>query len=122
MFVVVQKEEEAAPVSHCKQAAATEFCRRFGFARSAVALAAFAAHRGKKRSSLPNQTPRTRALSRQWANKQQPHPHRPNQTKTTNKLVELKNGETYNGHVVLCDAWMNLHLREVICTSKVRVW
>ena len=35
------------------------------------------------------------------------------------QLVELKNGETYNGHMVLCDTWMNIHLREVICTSKV---
>jgi small nuclear ribonucleoprotein (snRNP)-like protein len=34
-------------------------------------------------------------------------------------LVELKNGETYNGHLVSCDTWMNVHLREVICTSKV---
>ncbi|GMP41587.1 hypothetical protein CsSME_00011634 [Camellia sinensis var. sinensis] len=34
-------------------------------------------------------------------------------------LVELKNGETYNGHLVNCDTWMNIHLREVICTSKV---
>ncbi|XP_028065411.1 probable U6 snRNA-associated Sm-like protein LSm4 [Camellia sinensis] len=32
--------------------------------------------------------------------------------------VELKNGETYNGHLVNCDTWMNIHLREVICTSK----
>jgi hypothetical protein len=36
-----------------------------------------------------------------------------------NQLVELKNGETYNGHMVQCDTWMNIHLREVICTSKV---
>ena len=28
--------------------------------------------------------------------------------------------ETYNGHMVQCDSWMNIHLREVICTSKVR--
>eukprot|EP00850_Spirogloea_muscicola_P001453 SM000005S17250 [mRNA] locus=s5:987814:990514:+ [translate_table: standard] len=33
-------------------------------------------------------------------------------------LVELKNGETYNGHLVNCDTWMNIHLREVICTSR----
>jgi len=33
-------------------------------------------------------------------------------------LVELKNGETYNGHLVNCDNWMNLQLREVICTSR----
>lgn len=33
-------------------------------------------------------------------------------------LVELKNGETYNGHLVSCDSWMNLNLREVICTSR----
>jgi small nuclear ribonucleoprotein (snRNP)-like protein len=36
--------------------------------------------------------------------------------------VELKNGETYNGHLVNCDTWMNIHLREVICTSKVQVF
>ena len=35
------------------------------------------------------------------------------------QLLELKNGETYNGHMVACDSWMNVHLREVICTSKV---
>ncbi|XP_051531380.1 U6 snRNA-associated Sm-like protein LSm4 isoform X2 [Myxocyprinus asiaticus] len=34
------------------------------------------------------------------------------------KLVELKNGETYNGHLVSCDNWMNINLREVICTSR----
>ena len=45
-------------------------------------------------------------------------------------LVELKNGnysnqqilflsgETYNGHLVNCDTWMNINLREVICTSS----
>ena len=33
-------------------------------------------------------------------------------------LVELKSGETYNGRLVNCDAWMNLNLRDVICTSK----
>jgi small nuclear ribonucleoprotein (snRNP)-like protein len=36
------------------------------------------------------------------------------------QLVELKNGETYNGRLENCDSWMNIHLREVICTSKVR--
>ncbi|CAI2177810.1 690_t:CDS:2 [Funneliformis geosporum] len=30
---------------------------------------------------------------------------------------ELKNGETFNGHLVNCDNWMNLTLREVIQTS-----
>ncbi|MED6245707.1 hypothetical protein ATANTOWER_006913 [Ataeniobius toweri] len=34
-------------------------------------------------------------------------------------LVELKNGETYNGHLVSCDNWMNINLREVICTSRL---
>ena len=34
------------------------------------------------------------------------------------QLIELKNGETYNGHLVNCDTWMNVHLREVICTAK----
>ncbi|CAD6195598.1 unnamed protein product [Caenorhabditis auriculariae] len=33
-------------------------------------------------------------------------------------LVELKNGETYNGHLQACDTWMNVHLRDVIYTSK----
>ncbi|ORY06102.1 Sm-like ribonucleo protein [Basidiobolus meristosporus CBS 931.73] len=32
-------------------------------------------------------------------------------------LVELKSGETYNGHLVNCDNFMNLTLREVIQTS-----
>jgi hypothetical protein len=36
------------------------------------------------------------------------------------KLVELKNGETYNGHLDACDNWMNLNLTSVICTSAVR--
>lgn len=34
-------------------------------------------------------------------------------------LVELKNGETYNGHLVSCDNWMNINLKDVICTSRV---
>ncbi|XP_063678148.1 uncharacterized protein LOC134814074 [Bolinopsis microptera] len=33
-------------------------------------------------------------------------------------LIELKNGETYNGNLVKCDTWMNIYLRDVICTSK----
>ena len=33
-------------------------------------------------------------------------------------LVELKNGETYNGHLASCDNWMNIYLRDVICTSR----
>jgi small nuclear ribonucleoprotein (snRNP)-like protein len=34
-------------------------------------------------------------------------------------LVELKNGETLNGHLVMCDTWMNLTLKEVVQTSPV---
>merc|ERR1711983_543127 len=34
------------------------------------------------------------------------------------RFLELKNGETYNGHLVSCDNWMNINLREVICTSR----
>ena len=34
------------------------------------------------------------------------------------QLVELKNGETYNGELVTCDNWMNIALRGVICTSR----
>jgi small nuclear ribonucleoprotein (snRNP)-like protein len=37
-------------------------------------------------------------------------------------LVELKNGETLNGHLVNCDTWMNLTLKEVVQTSPVRAW
>ncbi len=33
-------------------------------------------------------------------------------------FVELKNGETYNGHLVNSDAWMNMNIRDVICTSR----
>ncbi|PHH71586.1 hypothetical protein CDD82_6434 [Ophiocordyceps australis] len=32
-------------------------------------------------------------------------------------LVELKSGETLNGHLVMCDTWMNLTLKEVVQTS-----
>lgn len=32
-------------------------------------------------------------------------------------LVELKNGETLNGHLASCDNWMNLILKEVVQTS-----
>jgi U6 snRNA-associated Sm-like protein LSm4 len=33
-------------------------------------------------------------------------------------LVELKTGETYNGVLVSCDNWMNINLRDAICTSR----
>ena len=33
-------------------------------------------------------------------------------------LVELKNGETYNGILINCDIWMNLSIRDVVCTSR----
>ncbi|KAI9475038.1 hypothetical protein BX667DRAFT_469461, partial [Coemansia mojavensis] len=33
-------------------------------------------------------------------------------------LVELKNGETYNGHLEKCDNLMNITLREVIQTAS----
>lgn len=36
------------------------------------------------------------------------------------QLVELKNGSTFNGHLVACDNFMNLTLREVYETSAVR--
>ena len=39
------------------------------------------------------------------------HLHVPSQ------LVELKNGETFNGHLVNCDNFMNITLREVYQTS-----
>ncbi|GJN91703.1 hypothetical protein Rhopal_004726-T1 [Rhodotorula paludigena] len=32
-------------------------------------------------------------------------------------LVELKNGETFNGHLIACDNFMNLTLKEVYQTS-----
>lgn len=34
-------------------------------------------------------------------------------------LVELKNGDTYNGRLVNCNMFMNLLLKEVVCTSRV---
>ena len=33
------------------------------------------------------------------------------------QLVELKNGETFNGHLVNCDNFMNITLREVYQTA-----
>lgn len=32
-------------------------------------------------------------------------------------LVELKNGETLNGHLIACDTWMNLTMRDVVQTN-----
>lgn len=29
-------------------------------------------------------------------------------------MVELKNGETYNGELINCDSWMNLTLKQVV--------
>ncbi|KAL0481106.1 U6 snRNA-associated Sm-like protein LSm4 [Acrasis kona] len=37
---------------------------------------------------------------------------------TTQMMVELKNGETFNGTLVNCDSWMNLNLKDVVCTSR----
>jgi len=36
---------------------------------------------------------------------------------TASQLVELKNGETFNGHLVNCDNFMNITLREVYQTN-----
>lgn len=33
-------------------------------------------------------------------------------------LIELKNGDTYNGRLVNCNMFMNICLRDVICTSR----
>ncbi|KAJ1452624.1 hypothetical protein M885DRAFT_526183 [Pelagophyceae sp. CCMP2097] len=33
-------------------------------------------------------------------------------------LIELKNGDTYNGRLVNADTWMNVNLEDVICTSR----
>eukprot|EP00752_Nemacystus_decipiens_P001818 g1756.t1 len=33
-------------------------------------------------------------------------------------LVELKNGDTYNGRLDNCDSWMNIKLKDVIFTSR----
>ena len=35
-------------------------------------------------------------------------------------LVELKNGDTYNGRLVGCNMYMNICLKDVIMTSRVR--
>ena len=32
-------------------------------------------------------------------------------------LVELKDGVTLNGHLIDCDTWMNVTLKEVVRTS-----
>eukprot|EP00929_Paragymnodinium_shiwhaense_P112230 TRINITY_DN80494_c0_g1_i1.p1 TRINITY_DN80494_c0_g1~~TRINITY_DN80494_c0_g1_i1.p1 ORF type:complete len:150 (-),score=33.63 TRINITY_DN80494_c0_g1_i1:79-528(-) len=33
-------------------------------------------------------------------------------------MVELKNGETYSGVLASCDGYMNLHMRDIVCTSR----
>ena len=53
--------------------------------------------------SLPLQSPASTMLPLSLLRTAQNHP----------MLVELKNGETYNGHLVSCDNWMNINLREV---------
>lgn len=63
-------------------------------------------YRYSKSKSKQNQT--TKMLPLSLLRTAQNHP----------MLVELKNGETYNGHLVSCDNWMNINLREVICTSR----
>ncbi|KAG2370831.1 hypothetical protein C9374_013787 [Naegleria lovaniensis] len=42
----------------------------------------------------------------------------------TNMLVELKNGETFNGTLTNCDQFMNMNLEDVTCTSRdgTRFW
>ena len=61
----------------------------------------------------------TRKLKSRW------HPQLPLSLMKTAQnhpmLVELKNGETYNGHLISCDNWMNINLKDVICTSRVSV-
>ncbi|KAF5317254.1 hypothetical protein D9611_003632 [Ephemerocybe angulata] len=47
----------------------------------------------------------------------QPHTGLPTDRTTNQQLVELKNGETFNGHLVNCDNFMNITLREVYQTS-----
>ncbi|EFC42257.1 predicted protein [Naegleria gruberi] len=39
-------------------------------------------------------------------------------------LVELKNGETFNGTLTNCDQFMNMNLEDVTCTSRdgTRFW
>ena len=41
-----------------------------------------------------------------------------NNAKEQGIMVELKNGETYNGKLTSCDNWMNLVLSNVVCTSS----
>eukprot|EP01068_Selenidium_serpulae_P018275 Selendium_serpulae@DN6446_c4_g2_i3.p1 len=33
-------------------------------------------------------------------------------------MVELKNGDTYSGLLAACDGFMNLHMRDAVCTSR----
>jgi small nuclear ribonucleoprotein (snRNP)-like protein len=37
-------------------------------------------------------------------------------------LIELKNGDTYNGRLVSCNVFMNICLKDVICTSKASIF
>ncbi len=39
-------------------------------------------------------------------------------------LIELKNGDTYNGRLAACNLFMNIYLKDVICTSRTgdRFW
>ena len=36
-------------------------------------------------------------------------------------IVELKSGQTYNGHLISCDSWMNVNLKEVFLGLTTRL-
>ncbi|KAL3894777.1 MAG: hypothetical protein SGCHY_005074, partial [Lobulomycetales sp.] len=40
-----------------------------------------------------------------------------NTSKNQPLMVELKSGETFNGILQACDNWMNLTLKQVVCTA-----
>jgi U6 snRNA-associated Sm-like protein LSm4 len=37
-------------------------------------------------------------------------------------MIELKNGETFNGNLAKCDPYMNIKMTDIICTSQVFIY
>lgn len=104
----------AAPVVSCASAAAIGSVRHPHLGRGAVWPVAVAGYSAQLDRALCGAGFPGLAQSRHCA-----HAGPNRLTRGPAQLVELKNGETYNGHLQSCDNWMNLNLREVTLTSRV---
>jgi U6 snRNA-associated Sm-like protein LSm4 len=88
-------------------------------ARSLAGLSARGLNRTVSRSR--------RFSARAWAHPLTSTPPEPTPTAhppPAHQLIELKSGDTYNGNLIASDSFMNLSLKDVVCTSRAgdRFW